>query len=161
MLGVIISFSTVQPSHYPWNNRTSVGAYRIRPSRQRGCISNGSEVFAVIVAYSPTSGRMRYAPTPLHLFAYYRGWIRLIITPVRLIFGVCWVACCFHFRPHQGVCDMPLHLFVYCRGQIQLIIIPVRLIFGICWFACWFRFRPRQGVCDTPLHLFVYCRGQI
>ena len=53
-------------------------------------------LFAVIISFPPTSGRMRYAPTH-----------------VRLIFGVDWFACWFRFRPHEGVCDTPLHLFVY------------------------------------------------
>ena len=39
MLGDIISYSTVQASCQPWNYRTCVGAYRIRPSRQRDCTS--------------------------------------------------------------------------------------------------------------------------
>ena len=77
---------------------------------------DGGDVFVVIVSYSPTSGRMRYAPTL-----------------VRLIFGIYWVVCWFRFRSLQGVCDTPLHLFDYCRGQIQLIIIPVRLLSGMGW----------------------------
>ena len=52
-----------------------------------------------LVSFSPTSGRMRYAPTP-----------------VRLISGGCWVVCLFHIRSLQGVCDTPLHMFVYYRG---------------------------------------------
>ena len=74
---------------------------------------DGGDVFVVIVSYSPTSGRMRYAPTL-----------------VRLIFGICWVGGWIRFRSFEGVCDTPLHLFDYCRGQIQLIIIPVRLLSG-------------------------------
>ena len=70
----------------------------------------------VMISFSLTSGRMRYAPTP-----------------VRLIFGFYWIGGWIRFRSREGVCDTPLHLFDYCRGQIQLIIIPVRLLSGMGW----------------------------
>ena len=84
MLGVIISFARMR-------------AYAIRP------YTCSIEFLAMLVCASVpfplTSGRMRYAPTP-----------------VRLYFGIYWFVRRFRFRPHQGVCDTPLHLFVYYRG---------------------------------------------
>ena len=56
-----------QPSHYPWNKRKCVGAYRIRPSRRRKSTSNECVMFVVIISFSPTWGRMRYAPTHVRL----------------------------------------------------------------------------------------------
>ena len=47
-----------------------------------------------IIPFPLTSGRMRYAPTP-----------------VRLIFGIYRFACRFRFRSFEGVCDSPLHMF--------------------------------------------------
>ena len=46
---------------------------------------------------------------------------------------------CFHFRPHEGVCDTPLHLFDEILALLGL---------------GEFRFRPHQGVCDTPPYSF-------
>ena len=91
-----------------------VRAYAIRP--YTCSIEFWAVLVCVLIPFSPTSGRMRYAPTH-----------------VRLYFGFDWVAGWFRFRSHQGVCDTPLHLFVYYRGQIQLIIIPVRLLSGMGW----------------------------
>ena len=84
-------------------NCKTVGAYRIRPPWRRKWMFDGDNVFAAIVSFSLISGRMRYAPTL-----------------VRLIFGVYWMVCLFHFRPRQGVCDTPLHLFGWNRGYIGL-----------------------------------------
>ena len=80
-----------QPSRYPWNHRKCVGAYRIRPSWRWKGTFDGGDVLGDIISFSLIWGRMRYAPTP-----------------VRLIFGIYWVAWWFHFCPHQGVCDTPL-----------------------------------------------------
>ena len=84
----------VWPSCVHRFNGKSVGAYRIRPSWRRCCMFDGGILFIVIVPFSLTWGRMRYAPTP-----------------VRLISGIDWVGGWFRFRPREGVCDTPLHLF--------------------------------------------------
>ena len=55
---------------------------------------DGGILFAVIVSFSLTSGRMRYAPTPVRL----KSWID---------WGLRW----FRFRSREGVCDTPLQLF--------------------------------------------------
>ena len=104
----------VWPSCVHRFNGKYVGAYRIRPPWRRGCMFDGSDMLGVIISFSLTSGRMRYAPTP-----------------VRLKTMLYWVMGLFRFRSFEGVCDTPLHLFVYCHGQIQLIITPVRLNFGL------------------------------
>ena len=66
-----------------------IRAYAIRPYT---CSIDFRDLLGcVLISISLTSGRMRYAPTH-----------------VRLIFGIYWVGCWFHFRPHQGVCDTPL-----------------------------------------------------
>ena len=93
-------------------NFAHIRAYAIRP--YTCSIDFGYLWGCVMIPFSPTSGRMRYAPTL-----------------VRLNFGICWFACLFHIRPLQGVCDTPLHLFVYCRGWIWFIITHVRWIFGL------------------------------
>ena len=68
LLGVIVSFSTVQVSCYPWNNRTGVGAYRIRPqmSEYETITANTSSSFNMQPRCH--EGRMRYASTPVRLF---------------------------------------------------------------------------------------------
>ena len=65
MLGVIGWNHPVQSSCHPCNNRTCVGAYRIRPPWRGCCIFDGGILFVVIISFSLTSGRMRYAPTPV------------------------------------------------------------------------------------------------
>ena len=47
--------------------RKCVGAYRIRPSRRRTCPFNDGIMFAANISFPLTSGRMRYAPTPVRL----------------------------------------------------------------------------------------------
>ena len=64
------------------------------PSHGRRYTADDGDVFAAIVSFSPTSGRMRYAPTL-----------------VRLKSGLDWGMGELRFRPHQGVCDTPQHLF--------------------------------------------------
>ena len=96
-------FSIVQPSRHQPINRKHVEAYHIRPQHGRNCMLNDDDVFVVIISFSPTSGRMRYAPTP-----------------VRLKTMLCWFAHWFRFRSREGVCDTPLHLFVYFTGYIGL-----------------------------------------
>ena len=85
-----------------------------------------------LVSYSLTSGRMRYAPTPVRLiFGYLWGCVmipfsptsgrmRYAPTPVRLIFGIGWVAGWFRFRSFEGVCDTPLHMFDCFLGLVGL-----------------------------------------
>ena len=80
-----------------------IRAYAIRP--YTCSIKNDNDVFAVIVSFSPTSGRMRYAPTL-----------------VRLKTMLYWVMGWSHFRPHQGVCDTPLHPFDWNLGDIGLLV---------------------------------------
>ena len=60
----------------------------------------------MVVGYatSPTSGRMRYAPTL-----------------VRLISWVWWIGDLFRFRSFQGVCDTPLHLFGDFMGIMMVV----------------------------------------
>ena len=48
----------------------TVGAYRIRPSWRGKCTSNDGVMLGDIVSFSPTSGRMRYAPTPVRLLSW-------------------------------------------------------------------------------------------
>ena len=60
-------------------------------------------MLGVIISVSLTSGRMRYAPTP-----------------VRLYFGIDWVVCWFRFRSFEGVCDTPLHMFGCILGLVGL-----------------------------------------
>ena len=60
----------IRPSYYPCIDRTGVGAYRIRPPWRRGCMFDGGILFAVIISFSLTSGRMRYAPTPVRLLSW-------------------------------------------------------------------------------------------
>ena len=116
----------VWPFCYHQINSKYVGAYRIRPPWQRSCTLNECVMLGDIISFSPTWGRMRYAPTP-----------------VRLISGIDWVVCWFRIRPHQGVCPCATHLFGYCHGQIQLIITPVRLNFGLT--TSW---QNRRNGCD-------------
>ena len=54
---------TIPPAIHPRFHRTGVGAYRIRPPWRGSCTFNDGEMFAVVIAFSLTSGRMRYAPT--------------------------------------------------------------------------------------------------
>ena len=105
VFAINMSNHPVQPPYYPWNNRTGVGAYRIRPSWRGKSTSNECVMFVVIIPFSPTWGRMRYAPTH-----------------VRLISGFCWVMYWFRFRSHQGVCDTPLHLFDWFLGLVGLLV---------------------------------------
>ena len=100
---VSMSNHPVQASCHPWNDRKCAGAYRIRPPWRRKCTSNDDVMLGVIVSFSPTWGRMRYAPTPVRLKSSFYWWM-------------CW----FHFRSHEGVCDTPLHLFVYYLTFIGL-----------------------------------------
>ena len=44
-----------------------VGAYRIRPSWRRNCTFEDGGLLGVIISFSLTSGRMRYAPTLVRL----------------------------------------------------------------------------------------------
>ena len=122
VFAINMSNHPVQPSCYPWNDRTGVGAYRIRPPWQGKCKSNDGVMLGVIVPLSLTSGRMRYAPTP-----------------VRLFFGIYWFAHWFHFRPHQGVCDTPLHLFDWffvCIGlRVGFVFAHIRA-YAICPYTC-------------------------
>ena len=97
--------------------------------------------------------------TPLHLFDYCHGKIQLIITPVRLYFGICWFACLFHFRPHQGVCDTPLHMFDCILGLVGLRVCSVfahvrayairpytcSIDFGYLWGCVMIPFSPTSG----------------
>ena len=76
-------------------------AYAIRP--YTCSIDFGYLWGCVMIPFSPTSGRMRYAPTP-----------------VRLIFGIGWVAGWFRFRSFEGVCDTPLHMFDCFLGLVGL-----------------------------------------
>ena len=87
-------FSIVQPSRYQPINRKHVEAYHIRPQHGRNCMLNDDDVFVVIISFSPTSGRMQYAPTP-----------------VRLKSGLDWGMGGLRLRSLQGVCNTPLHLF--------------------------------------------------
>ena len=57
----------IHPPYYPWNNRTCVGAYRIRPSWRGNCMFDECVMLGVIIPFSLTWGRMRYAPTPVRL----------------------------------------------------------------------------------------------
>ena len=51
-------------------NGKSVGAYRIRPSHWRKSMFDGGDVLGDIIPFSPTWGRMRYAPTPVRLLSW-------------------------------------------------------------------------------------------
>ena len=62
-------FSIVQPSRYQPINRKHVEAYHIRPQHGRNYMLNDDDVFVVIISFSPTSGRMQYAPTPVRLIS--------------------------------------------------------------------------------------------
>ena len=53
----------VWPSCVHRFNGKYVGAYRIRPSWRGCCIFDDNDVFAVIISFPLTWGRMRYAPT--------------------------------------------------------------------------------------------------
>ena len=64
------------------------------PSHGRRYTADDGDVFAAIVSFSPTSGRMQYAPTP-----------------VRLKSGLDWGMGGLRLRSLQGVCDTHLHLF--------------------------------------------------
>ena len=64
-------------------------AYAIRP--YTCSVKNDGVLGGVLVSSSPTSGRMRYAPTLVRL----KSW-------------VCWGMGWFRFRSFQGVCDTPL-----------------------------------------------------
>ena len=92
----------------------TVGAYRIRPPWRGKCTSNDGVMLGDIVSFSPTSGRMRYAPTLVRLlswpntinhyhcsiefwavlvcvsvsFSLTSGRMRYAPTPVRLISGL-------------------------------------------------------------------------
>ena len=57
----------IQSSCYHRINRKYVGAYRIRPPWRRTCPFNDGIMFAVNISFPLTSGRMRYAPTPVRL----------------------------------------------------------------------------------------------
>ena len=52
----------------------TVGAYRIRPPWRGKCTSNDGVMLGDIVSFSPTSGRMRYAPTPVRLIT----WLNMV-----------------------------------------------------------------------------------
>ena len=65
--------SKMSPTTYP-HNRTSVGAYRIRPPWRRIC-SHSTKLVSIqrqITPYSRTWGRMRYAPTVFRLISNYK-----------------------------------------------------------------------------------------
>ena len=62
-------FSIVQPSRHQPINRKHVEAYHIRPQHGRNYMLNDDDVFVVIISFSPTSGRMQYAPTPVRLIS--------------------------------------------------------------------------------------------
>ena len=103
LLGDIMWIHRVWPLYYPWNNRTGVGAYRIRPSWRGRCMFDGVVSFAVIVSYSLFSGRMRYAPTVVRWYSW-----------------VCWIVGWLRFRSFEGVCDTPLHMFDWFLGYVGL-----------------------------------------
>ena len=48
--------------------------------------------------------------------------MRYAPTPVRLIFGICWVGGLFHIRSREGVCDTPLHTFGCILGFVVLFV---------------------------------------
>ena len=57
----------IQSSCYHRINGKYVGAQGIRPPWRRTCPFNDGIMFAAIISFPLTSGRMRYAPTPVRL----------------------------------------------------------------------------------------------
>ena len=75
----------ISPNHFPFHKtfqRKGVGAYRIRPSWRREYINHWSGL-AIFVACSLTSGRMRYAPTLVRLIFGRGGVFRCAFAHVR------------------------------------------------------------------------------
>ena len=70
MFAAIVLSPPVQALCYPCIDRRCVGAYRIRPPWRGCCMFDGGILFAVIISFSPTSGRMRYAPTLVRLLSW-------------------------------------------------------------------------------------------
>ena len=111
-----------RPKQFPFHKtfqRKGVGAYRIRPPWRQEYINHWSGL-AIFFACSPTSGRMRYAPTLVRLIVGRGGDFRCAFAHVRA-YAIRPYTCSLNrwagrrfslrVRSRQGVCDTPLHLF--------------------------------------------------
>ena len=117
-------------------NRRSVGAYRIRPSRWRKCMS-AADMPASVEGLFIWNGSVK-----VHCYVCFADVKHVIYCFKRRCVGAyrirpsCWRYC-------MSAANMPA-LFVWFFGCNRSVMVH-----------CYCIVRPYEGVCDTPLHMFV------